>query len=234
MLYTAWAWFVALVATAIYGTLAILSFWATPGGAVYQFWARTWTKTILLLCGIGVTIEREDDVERLPQAVFMANHTSAVDILSVFAGVPHKVCFIAKDSLFKIPILGWSMRVAGFVSVDRKDHKSGREAVGKLEKRLRQGYSIFIFPEGTRSRDGKLLPFKKSGFYLALKTGVPVVPMAFVGARAVIGKQGWGIRRGNVRIRIGKPIETKGLGVDYRNELLETVRKEILRLSGAL
>jgi 1-acyl-sn-glycerol-3-phosphate acyltransferase len=123
------------------------------------------------------------------------------------------------------------MWLAGFVPVDRRRTDKARVVLSGLDRRLAAGISVLIFPEGTRSRDGKLGSFKKSGFLTALKSGVPIVPVGVSGARAVLGAQGPVIRRGPVTVRVGRPIPTAGLGVKDRRALMERVRKEILLLA---
>lgn len=229
----AWTWLVALTLTAVYSIAALLTLWLPSGPRIYQKLARSWSRSIFRFSGLKIDVEAHPEARSVPQAVFMANHTSAVDIISIFVAIPQHLCFIAKDILFKIPLLGWSMSLAGFVSVERGNSHSGREAVGKLEQRLREGWSVSIFPEGTRSRSGELLPFKKSGFLLGLRTGIPIVPIGISGAREIIGKEGIRIRPGRVKVRVGRPIQTTGLAFEDRNTLADEVRREILRLSAA-
>ena len=123
------------------------------------------------------------------------------------------------------------MGLAGFVPVDRDRKDRAREVFGELSVKLKQGLSLVVFPEGTRSRTGELGPFKKSGFLLALKTGMPIIPIGISGARNVLGARGIMLRLGIVTVRVGDPIPTAGLGVSHRRELMRQVRREIVRLS---
>jgi 1-acyl-sn-glycerol-3-phosphate acyltransferase len=122
------------------------------------------------------------------------------------------------------------MWLAGFVPVDRRRAEKAREVLSGLDQCLAKGASLLIFPEGTRSRDGSVGPFKKSGFLTALKSGVPIVPVGVSGARAVLGARGMIVRQGPVRVRTGRPIPTAGLSVHARGDLMEKVRREILTL----
>lgn len=229
-----WAWSAALLLTVLFGTGAILTSWIPPRGRTYLFWARNWARAVLFCAGIPVRVELSGEAGRLPPAVLMANHESALDILVLFLVVPRDVRFLAKRSLFYIPFLGWSMWLAGFVPVDRDQTDGARKVFEELVDRVRDGLSILVFPEGTRSRDGRLLPFKKSGFLLALKAGIPVVPIGISGSRGVLGWRGLLIGPGEVVVRVGAPIATAGAGVAGRRVLMSRVRKEISRLSGHL
>lgn len=225
-----WSWAVIALASMVFGLLAILTSWVPPRGRLYLFWARAWARSLLFLTGVPAIIEVEDEAAALPQAIYMSNHESGIDILLLLLAIRQDVRFLAKRALFFIPFMGWSMWLAGFVPVDRRRTDRAKEVLSELESRLAKGTSILVFPEGTRSRDGRLGPFKKSGFLTALKSGVPIVPVGVSGARAVLGAQGMVVRRGPVRVRAGHPIPTAGLSVHARRELMERVRAEILAL----
>jgi 1-acyl-sn-glycerol-3-phosphate acyltransferase len=225
-----WSWAVIALASTVFGLLAILTSWVPPRGRLYLFWARAWARSLLFLTGIPAIIEVAHDAAALPQAIYMSNHESGIDILLLLLAIRQDVRFLAKRALFFIPFMGWSMWLAGFVPVDRRRTDRAKEVLSELESRLAKGTSILVFPEGTRSRDGRLGPFKKSGFLTALKSGIPIVPVGVSGARAVLGAQGMVVRRGPVRVRAGHPIPTAGLSVHARRELMEKVRREILAL----
>lgn len=222
----------ALLLTIVFGSFAILTSWVPPRGRFYLIWARIWARCVLYFAGIRVVVEGSEASRSLPGAVFMPNHQSAVDILSLFLAIPHEVFFLAKRSLFYIPFLGWSMWLAGFIPVDRERTDHAREVFSSLEKRLKRGVSVLVFPEGTRSRTGSLGSFKKSGFLAAIKTGMPIVPVGISGARQALGTEGLLVTPGRVVVRLGEPIPTAGLTVAQRPELMAAVRAEILRLAG--
>ncbi len=229
---TVWGWIVILTTTVVFGSLAILTSWIPPRGRLFLFWAKGWSHSLLLLCGIPSRIEVSHAAARVPQAVFMSNHESLVDIPLLFLAIRQHVSFLAKRSLFFVPFLGWSMGLAGFVPVDRRRTQKAPDVFATLEKRVRAGRSVLVFPEGTRSRSGVLQPFKRSGFLLAIRTGLPIVPVAVTGAREVAGADSLWIRRSPVRLRTGDPIPTAGLTVADQKELMRKVRAEILRLRG--
>lgn len=228
------AWSVGLFTTFVFAVGAIATCWVPPRGRVFLLWARGWARAVLTFAGIPVNIEEAAGVESLPVAIYMANHESAIDIMVLFLTIRKDVRFLAKRSLFFIPFLGWSMALAGFVPVDRQRKDKAKDVFGVLEKRLRQGRSVLVFPEGTRSRTGQLGAFKKSGFLLAMKSGIPIVPIGISGAREVLGAAGFLVHPGDVRVRVGEPIPTACLGVSHLSELMERVRTEILRLTSRL
>ena len=230
LLYSAWVWFFGLLVTPVFGSLAILTCWIPPRGRVYQYWARWWSATFLAGAGIDVRVEASEEARRVPEAIFMANHASAADVVVLFVALRRDVRFVAKRPLFWIPFLGWSMWLAGFIPVDRENTEKARAAFEKIGRSLKKGASILVFPEGTRSRNGRLGELKRSGFLLAMRTGLPIVPVGISGARAVLGADGILVRRGRIDVRIGDPIPSQGYGFARRAEYVEKVRAELLRL----
>jgi len=226
------AWAMAGVATLFFGLASIVTSFLPGRDRAYGFWARSWAQVILFFARIPLRAEVAQAARDVPEAIFMANHESALDILALFLAVPQDLKFVAKSSLFSIPILGWSMRLAGFVPVDRAHPEKARAALGGIAKRLKKGDSILVFPEGTRSRDGVLGTFKKAGFLLALKSGLPIVPVGISGARAILRRGDFRLHAGLVTVKVGEPIATAGLGVSHRAELMARTREEILRLRG--
>ncbi len=229
---TVLGWIVIVTMTVLFGTAALLTSWIPPRGRLFLFWARGWSRVLLALCGIPHRIEVSEAAASAPQAVFMSNHESLVDIPLLFVGIRQNVRFLAKRSLFFVPFLGWSMWLAGFVPVDRRRTEKATDVFQTLERRVRAGLSMLVFPEGTRSRSGELQPFKRSGFLLAIRTGLPVVPVGVSGARSVVGADSLWIRRAPVTIRLGEPIPTEGLTLSDQKALRTRVRREILRLRG--
>ena len=230
LLYTLWVWLFGLVVTPVFGTLAILTSWIPPRGKIYQYWARWWSWTLLRAAGIDVVVEATERARKVPETIFMANHTSAADIVVIFVALSRDVRFVAKRGLFWIPFLGWSMWLAGFIPVDRERKDKGREAFDRIGKSLKKGISVLVFPEGTRSRNGKLGPFKKAGFLLAMRAGMPIVPVGITGARPVLGADGLLVRRGRITVRVGDPIPSGDYTFAQRGDYIEKVRAEIARL----
>ena len=164
----------------------------------------------------------------------MCNHQSALDIHSLLVALPFEFKFVAKESLFRIPLFGWAMKRAGHISLDRDNPRKALKSMDEAARKIRGGLNIVIFPEGTRGVGGTLLPFKKGGFALALKAKVPVVPVGIVGT-AALQPEGAHVpqRGGHVTIRMGEPIPVSGSGVAYKDEFMREVRARIEELLGS-
>jgi 1-acyl-sn-glycerol-3-phosphate acyltransferase len=159
--------------------------------------------------------------------VFCSNHESNVDPPILFRALHPQLHVLYKAELHKFPIMGTVFDVGGFVPIDRSDRDGAMASLARGAAALRAGHSFLIFPEGTRSRTGHLLPFKKGGFIMAIEAQVPVVPVAIQGARAAMRKGSAFVRPVHVSIRIGKPVPTAGLTLDDRDTLIEQVRREV-------
>lgn len=158
--------------------------------------------------------------------VVVANHQSMLDVLLI-SKVPREMKWIAKESLFKIPWVGWMFRVSGDIPVRRGESESGAEALGKAKRYLANGMSVMLFPEGTRSTKGKMLPFKSGAFRLAVEAGVPVLPIAVSGTAHGMPKGGIWVRPCRAVARILEPVPTAGLGLEDVARLRDEVRARI-------
>jgi 1-acyl-sn-glycerol-3-phosphate acyltransferase len=157
----------------------------------------------------------------------MANHASSLDIWAVFVAIPRHIRLIAKKQLARIPFFGWVMWAGRFIFIDRQNAVAARRSIEAAGQRIRSGDSVLIFPEGTRTRDGSLGPFKKGGFHLALKAGVPIVPVALRGTRALMPRGSYLLRSGTITVILGEPIPTQGLSDEDRTTLSERVRSVV-------
>jgi 1-acyl-sn-glycerol-3-phosphate acyltransferase len=183
----------------------------------------------LTLAGIRYRVAGRENV---PDAavVFCSNHESNVDPPVLFRALHRQLHILYKAELRKIPIMKTAFDVGGYVAVERGDRTKSMESIARGAESLQSGNSFLIFPEGTRSRTGELLPFKKGGFIMAIQAQVPVVPVAVRGGRAAMRKGSPIVRPVHVSVRIGRPIPTKGLTVDDRDALIAMVRAEIQKL----
>jgi 1-acyl-sn-glycerol-3-phosphate acyltransferase len=188
---------------------------------------RLWARMHLGAAGIDIRLRGLDRISS-PPYVFMCNHQSALDIYALLAKLPLSFKWIAKRQLFAIPVFGWAMKKAGYISIDRENAREALKAIEEASRRIREGTNIIIFPEGTRSADGKLLPFKKGGFTLALRAMVPVVPIGIYGSSALQPK-GSSLpgKKGVIYIEIGDPIVLEGMDRSQKTRVMDDVRTAI-------
>jgi 1-acyl-sn-glycerol-3-phosphate acyltransferase len=172
-------------------------------------------------------------LDRSQAYFFAANHQSWIDIPALFTALPFPLLFLAKLELGRVPFLGWYMEAMGMVLVDRSDRVESARRVSRIAERLRQGWSVASFPEGSRTRDGRVQRFKRAAFAAAIEAGVPVVPVAVAGAGKVLPPDGFRARAGRIRVVIGTPIPTAGLTRDDRGDLARRVQTEVENLLAA-
>jgi 1-acyl-sn-glycerol-3-phosphate acyltransferase len=190
----------------------------------------------LLTSGITSTIEGAANIQRHRAAVYAVNHASNVEppiVFDVLHELFPRLRILYKAELHKLPVLGRAFDLAGFVPLERANREQSLPAIDRAAGALREGYSFLIFPEGTRSRTGELLPFKKGGFILAIKGGAPVVPIAITGTRDAMRKGSPIIHPVHVRVRIGEPVDTTGMTLDDRDELATLLHQKIEALLNA-
>ena len=180
---------------------------------------------------LGIKVEAEG-LDRLAPGgpyIFMPNHSSFMDGPLVMMLIPGTPRVILKRSILRIPFLGLGMRHVGFVPVDRKGTEGGKRSIARAAALVRErGYSFLIFPEGTRTRDGKLQPFRRGGFFLALASGAPIVPVTIRGTFALMPKGQWHARRGRVRIIFHEPVPVAGVAPETMGPLMEAVQRAVL------
>lgn len=199
-----------------------------------RFARRFWAPGMLWFSGA------ELEVTGLPQtgwdrpAIYVMNHQSSLDIPAAFAILPVDLRFIAKHTLRKVPFLGWYMSWTGMVFVDRSNSTQAVGTLNAAADRVRGGISLLAYPEGTRSRDGRILPFKKGPFVLALQAGVPIVPVAIQGSLRVMPSGLRPLRPGVVRVAIGAPLPTSDLTMADRDALVRRARDAVVTMHAAL
>jgi 1-acyl-sn-glycerol-3-phosphate acyltransferase len=218
--------------TILGSVLAILSAPFDRTGDTVIKLARLWSRGVLGVAGVRLRVKSHAALDPKQPYVVMANHLSSVDIWAVFLSVPVPLRFIAKKQLGQIPLFGWAMKAGRFIFIDRKNPAAARRSIDEAAVRISKGCSVVIFPEGTRSRDGRLGPFKKGGFHLAVNSGAQVVPVAIRNSREIMPRGSMFLHPGFVDIEIGEPIATTGLGADDREALLDKVRARIADMLG--
>jgi 1-acyl-sn-glycerol-3-phosphate acyltransferase len=177
----------------------------------------------LRIAGIHVHVE---GLENIPEGVciFASNHASNLDPVALTPNIPRRISLLAKKEVFKIPVLSKAIRLAKLIPVDRGDSEAAAESVDLAIKYLKEGLSFCVYPEGTRSQDGRLLPFKRGTFVMALRAAVPVVPVSLAGTQNLMRKGDWRIYPGEVTVRFGKAVETAGRGMEQREDLRRIVQ----------
>ena len=204
--------------------------WFRKSKTQAQVFPRTWGKLLCRIANIKVRVEGQEYLDPDKPYIFVGNHASMADIMSFSGYISHDYRWIAKKELFAIPIFGSGMRAVDYISIDRS---RGREAVKSLNdaaKRIADGASVILFPEGTRSADGRLQPFKTGAIMLALKAGVDVVPVGFNGTHQALPKGKLLSRGGNVVLRIGTPISTKDFKAQDKQMLAGILHQKVAGL----
>jgi len=224
----------ALLVTLGVAVTAFMSFWSVvfsifpaADNKIHKV-ANLWAKILLFICDTKVKVIGEENLLRGKPQIFMANHQSDFDILISLAFIPVQFRWIAKKELFTIPVFGAAMRSAGYIEIDRSNHEKAMQSIDEAALRIRRGKSIMTFPEGTRSRDGEIKAFKQGAFHLAIKSGVPIVPVSIIGSDRIMPKRSLRIKPGQIKLIIGKPIEVINFDIEKRRELIQKVRSEII------
>jgi 1-acyl-sn-glycerol-3-phosphate acyltransferase len=213
------------VYTIVLGTLSLASSLFDRGGRFAHGCARLWSRLILATTGVKVDAAGVDRLDRSVSYLFAANHQSIYDIPIVFWTLPLELRILAKASLARFPFLGWHLARTGHVLVDRKH--PGPELFRKVRALMHAGVSLIVFPEGTRSPDGRLARFKGGIFMMAIEAGLPVVPVAINGSRLVMQKGRLMTCPGRVSLQVLEPIPTAGLSRDAARDLAARVRQAI-------
>jgi len=192
------------------------------------FYGKTAVRIGLAILGIKREITGRENFRKDKTYIFMANHLSMLDGPMLITLIPQFVRVIAKEELFKVPILGHGMKIVGFISVDRKGQQSGKKSIAKAADMIKNRNSSFlVFPEGTRSRDGTLQQFRRGGFFLALHSGVPIVPISVSGAYELMPKGSFFIKKGTVTLHFSQPILTDNYTEVTLPALMAEVREKI-------
>jgi 1-acyl-sn-glycerol-3-phosphate acyltransferase len=175
-----------------------------------------------------VSVLGYENIDPMKPYIFVSNHASMFDIPTVFVALKGNVNIVFKKELTYVPIWGWALRYGHFIMIDRSNPRNAMASIERAVQSIRKGSSVILFPEGTRTLDGKLQPFKRGAFSLAAKAGVPVVPLTINGTFTIMPKGSLNIKPANISVVLGKPISTLGLnGKDGELELMEHVHHEI-------
>jgi 1-acyl-sn-glycerol-3-phosphate acyltransferase len=216
-----------VLSTVFLGTIAIIVSFFTRSGNPVHIIARIWARGILFVSRVKVTVNGLENIDPSQSYVYMSNHQSNFDIPVLLAYLPVQFRWLAKAELFRIPIFGRAMRGAGYVKIDRFNRESAFASIDEAAAKIKNGVSVMIFPEGTRSRDGNIRPFKKGGFIMAMDAAVPIVPVILLGTWTIMEKSSLKINTGEVALNIASPIATTGYTRDNKDDLIAAVRSVI-------
>ena len=223
-------WVFIAIDTVFWGTISIGSIVYSPGGRAAHFCMRAWSASILRFCRIRVSVEGIENIAHDRVQIFASNHSSHFDIFIVNKVLPVKFGWVAKAILFKVPFMGWHMKLNGYISIDRGHREKAIKSMDAAAEKVRNGSRIMIFPEGTRSRTRELLPFKKGLFHLCVRTGVPIVPIYIDGAYEILKPGSPFIHPSSVTVRIGPEIPTAGHSAEKLDLIMNELRGRIVGL----
>ncbi|MEW6594766.1 MAG: lysophospholipid acyltransferase family protein [Thermodesulfobacteriota bacterium] len=228
--------FVLLLAVVLTGLVSLAALIAIflfrwPAARVHIF-PRWWGRVLCRAAGVTVEINGLENLTGPGPYIFAANHQSQFDIFAIQGHFPFDFRWLAKKELFEVPLFGQAMHRAENIPVDRAHSRQAVKSLDEAARRISDGISVIIFPEGTRSQDGSMLPFKAGAMVLAIKARVPVVPVAITGSFAVMPKGCFLPRPGRIRIRLGAPIATSGLDLKQKHELAESLQQKVAELMG--
>ena len=227
MMRTIFVWSSIVIATLVLGFFVLITYPFDRKGRVIHHYARLWGKVALLANRVKVKIEGMENLKGEGPYIFMSNHQGSYDIFALLGHLPYQFKWLAKKELFSIPFFGWVMAAAGYISIDREGTRKTVEALNVAAQKIREGMSVVIFPEGSRSPDGSIQPFKKGGFTLAIKSKVPIVPLSISGSRDIMPKDKLTATPGEIRLFVDHLIETHHCSSKDREPLMKKVRETI-------
>lgn len=229
MFRTLFAWLSLLISTVILGTVAIFLSLFDSSGNLPHLIARLWGKIQLATTGTTVKIQGVENIDPQKSYILVSNHQSNFDIFAFLGYLPIQFRWIAKAELFRAPFMGWAMSRIGYIAIERESPKKAYRSMLQAAEKVKNGVSVMIFPEGTRSLDGNLQPFKKGLFLIALKSQAPILPITICGTGKIMQKGDWRIYPGNVQIIIDPPVETAGIPTEKEGELSAHVRNILMK-----
>ncbi|HEY6844098.1 MAG TPA: lysophospholipid acyltransferase family protein [Thermoanaerobaculia bacterium] len=230
MLRTIWTGFVVVVVTIPLALATMIVAMVRSNARLIDRITRLWATAIVRAAGIDLRTENTGILDRSQRYIIVANHYSYFDIPCIFAAIPQPIRFMAKVSLFKIPIFGWAIGRAGFIPIDRKNRRTAVKSFELAVERIRKGNTVVVFPEEGRSRERTMREFQRGGFLLALRSQLPILPVAIDGTFDVFSAHARLVRPGPVTVKVGTPIPTEGLTVREKERLLNESRAQISKM----
>ncbi len=202
-----------------------LALFDRTGEVIHSRIAVPWAKMILWVSSVRISVRGLENLVVTEPRIYLTNHQSFIDIFAILAGLPVHFKFLLKEELMRIPVLGFTMRRAQYIAIDRSNPRKAVKSMERAAERIRAGASVVVFPEGTRSEDGRLQPFKRGGFLLALKAGCNVVPVTIEGSNRIAPKGTLRIRPGRITLTIGEPISLVGYTRRNVEDLMDRVHR---------
>lgn len=227
MLRTVWVVLVAVFVTIPSAAAVLIVAIFRSNAAIIDPIIRLWARLIVRAAGIDLRARNVELIEPRQRYILIANHYSYFDIPCIFAAIPQPIRFMAKVSLFKIPLFGWALGRSGFIPIDRKNRRTAVKSFDLAAERIRKGNTIVVFPEEGRSRERAMRPFQRGGFLLALRSELPIVPIAVDGTYDVFKAGATRVTPGPVTITVTPPIKTAGLSVRDKEKLATESRSRI-------
>jgi 1-acyl-sn-glycerol-3-phosphate acyltransferase len=216
-----------LILTVVFSSLTIIFSMLVDSNFASRVFAVTWAKWLAWLTPISVTVLGAENASRGRSYVVVSNHQSMYDILVIYGWLALDLKWVMKQELRKMPAIGIGCEKAGHIFVDRKNPKRAREALEEALQRLGNGIGILFFAEGTRSMDGRLLPFKKGAFRTAIEQQLPLLPVTVVGTRAILPNKTLSLFPGRAQLVIHPAIETGGMELSQMDDLMNASKKAI-------
>jgi len=224
-LHTAIIYIVVFFDTILFSVLASIFGIFNPYSNATDWCIITWAKIILWVSGVKLTVEGLDNIDTSKPYIYTMNHIGMYDIPAAFIAIPQTARFIAKKELFKIPILSTGMRLAGILKIDRGNSAEAKKTLEKATQTIKNGCSVIIFPEGTRSKTNEIQNFKKGGFIIAIQGAIPILPTVIAGTQYIFPKGSRLVKTGNIHIKFLHPVDTELYSYDKRNVLVNEIRE---------
>ncbi|MBI4427498.1 MAG: 1-acyl-sn-glycerol-3-phosphate acyltransferase [Ignavibacteriales bacterium] len=220
--------FLVILAALPYTFGALLGIPFQKNGEITHAMARGWSRFILWIYGVRVHVRGAENIQQGKNYVYASNHASMFDIPTVIGSIPDQIRLVLKKELTRIPFWGWALKYGGYISIDRSNAIAAQKSLEAAAEKIRKGTSVLLFAEGTRTKDGKLQPFKRGAFALAAQSGVPILPVTINNSFRILPKGSLTVRPQDIELIIDKQIPTEGIdGRDAELKLMERVRRVV-------
>ena len=216
----------------VMATISITASLFDPSGRLQHKVAVTWARMVLGICLIKIDVVGAEKLDPAQPYVFVSNHFSLIDTPVMFGRMPRDFRIMARHGLWRVPFLGWHLNRAGHIPVNRENPRAAVRNMGEAAERVRAGTSILVFPEGGRTRQPVMRPFKPGAAHIAIRAGVPIVPMALVGTRKILAPNSAHLHPGRGELRVGEPMPTTGEAGRDAKQMIADVQQEVAKLGG--